>query len=425
MRIGGAGETLVSYACVTTETYRHFGRLGLGAVFGSKKLKALVISGNESIEVDDRKKYREIYDTIYRKAVESPLMKKYHDIGTAVNVSPLNELRAIPVTNLKRSFSPDVDEISGEKLVENYLGRRVACTHCPVACVHIAALREPYEQEPYFFKTSMISYDYEPIYSLGSMLGIFEIPDFLKLMDVVETWGLDAISLGVALAWATEAFEKGLITEKETLGLKLSWGDYQTYIEAVELVARSNTNFYRSLAKGVGYAASKYGGKDFALCFGGNEMAGYHTGPLCYVNYITGMRHSHLDSAGYSLDQKMINKGEVPNPYEAAKLLYNEESWRQILSSLVVCFFARGIYDSETISNTLEAIGVLLDEQEMQELGPKILEKKLEFKIREGFKPEIYTLPNRILETITPLGKIDEEYLRETVKAYYNLSKIG
>ena len=425
MRIGGAGENLVSYACVTTETYRHFGRLGLGAVFGSKRLKALVVSGNESIEVDDMKKYRETYNSIYRKAVDSPIMKKYHDIGTAVNVSPLNQLKAIPVMNLKRSYSPAVEDISGEKLVENYLGRRIACTHCPVACIHIAALREPYEREPYFFKTSMISYDYEPIYSLGSMLGIFDIPGFLKLMDTVEAWGLDAMSLGVALAWATEAFEKGLITEKETLGLKFSWGDYQTYMKAVEFVARSSSDFYRSLGKGVEYVSSIYGGENFALSFGSNEMAGYHTGPLCYVNYLTGMRHSHLDSAGYSLDQRMINKGELLNPDEAAEQLFKEESWRQILSSLVVCFFARGIYDSGTISSSLEALGVFVDEQEMLELGSRILKKKFEFKIREGFSPENLRIPNRILETESPHGKINEEYLRETIKAYYSFTKLG
>jgi aldehyde:ferredoxin oxidoreductase len=412
MRIGGAGENLVSYACVTTETYRHFGRLGLGAVFGSKKLKALVVSGNESIEVDDKKKYREIYNEIFKKAVDSPLMKKYHEIGTAANVSPLNELRAIPVMNLKRSFSPEVEEISGEKLAENYLGRRVACTHCPIACVHIAALREPYEREPYFFKTSMISYDYEPIYSLGSMLGIFEIQGFLKLMDEVETWGLDAMSIGVVLAWATEAFEKGLITEKETQGLQFLWGDHQTYVKAVESVARSNTDFYRSLAKGVEHAATKYGGKNFALSFGNNEMAGYHTGPLCYVNYLTGMRHSHLDSAGYSLDQKMLNKGEILSPEKAAELLYKEESWRQILSSLVVCFFARGIYDIRIISRSLEAIGIMNNEHRLYNLGSEIVEKKLEFKYREGFIPENIRIPNRILETNSPYGKINEEYLK-------------
>jgi aldehyde:ferredoxin oxidoreductase len=421
MRIGGAGENTVSYACVTTETYRHFGRLGLGAVFGSKKLKALVFSGNESIKVKDTKKYREIYDEIYKKAVESPLMKKYHDIGTAANIAPLNALRALPIMNLKMASFPQVEEISGEKLVEGYLGRRVACTHCPVACVHIAALREPYEREPYFYKTSMISYDYEPVYSLGTMLGIFKIEDFLRLMDIVELWGMDAMSLGVTLAWASEAYEKGLINERDTMGLKLRWGNHQTYMKAVEFIARSDNDFYRALAKGVDYASSIYGGEDFALSFGSNEMAGYHTGPLCYVNYLTGSRHSHLDSAGYSLDQKMLNQEKLPGPEEAAEQLFKEESWRQILASLVVCYFARGIYDSEMISSSLEITGVNLNSSEMEELGTEILKKKHEFKLREGFSPENPRIPNRILETESPHGKIDEEYLRRTTEAYYEM----
>ena len=83
MRIGRAGEKCITYACVTTETYRHFGRLGLGAVFGSKKLKAIVISGKCSLPVGDKKHYRKLYDEIYQEAVSSTLMKKYHDLGTA------------------------------------------------------------------------------------------------------------------------------------------------------------------------------------------------------------------------------------------------------------------------------------------------------------------------------------------------------
>jgi aldehyde:ferredoxin oxidoreductase len=347
-------------------------------------------------------------------------MKKYHNIGTAANVSPLNKLMAIPVMNLKKASSPKVEEISGEKLVEGYLGRRVACAHCPVACVHIAALREPYEKEPYFFKTSMISYDYELVYSLGSMLGIFEIEGFLKLLDTVEAWGLDAMSVGVSLAWATEAYEKELITEKETMGLKLNWGDYETYMKAIEFVARNNTDFYKALAKGVEYVSSIYGGEDYALSFGSTEMAGYHTGPLCYVNYLTGMRHSHLDSAGYSLDQRMLNKGYLLNPGEAAELLFREESWRQILSSLVICFFARGIYDGETIASSLKVVGINLDDQGMFDLGSKILEQKMKFKYREGFSPENFRIPSRILETKSPHGRIDEEYIRKTIEAYYS-----
>lgn len=174
MRIGKAGENLVSYASVTTETYRHFGRLGLGAVFGSKKLKGIAISGKSSLPVADKKLYRKMYEEIYQRAVESPVMKKYHDLGTAENVVPLNKFAGLPTRNLKEATFENAAMISGESFAAQYLGRRLACSHCPVGCIHIAALREPYEDEPYFYKTSMISYDYEPIYALGSML---RIPD--------------------------------------------------------------------------------------------------------------------------------------------------------------------------------------------------------------------------------------------------------
>lgn len=421
MRISGAGENLISYACVTTETYRHFGRLGLGAVFGSKKLKALVVSGNESIKVERKKMYREVYNEIYKVAVESPTMKKYHDIGTASNVLPLNALKGIPTMNLKMASSPDAEGISGEKLVEGYLGSRVACSHCPVACVHIAALREPYEREPYFYKTSMISYDYEPIYSLGAMLGIFKIEGFLKLMDIVEAVGVDAISIGVVLAWATEAFERGLIGEKETLGIKFGWGDYKTYVKAVELIARPPNEFYGALAKGAEYASSKYGGEDFALSLGSNEIPGYHTGPMGYAGVLTGSRHSHLDSAGYSLDQEALAAEKPLDPNKTAEKLVDEEAWRQILSSLVVCFFSRKIYDKRVVLRALEVNGINLNNEDLDRIGLEILRKKFEFKLREGFDPKNLRVPRRILETETPLGLIDEGFLQKSVQTFFTL----
>ncbi|MDO9122200.1 MAG: aldehyde ferredoxin oxidoreductase N-terminal domain-containing protein, partial [Anaerolineaceae bacterium] len=171
MRIGRAGEQGVSYASVITETYRHFGRLGLGAVFGSKKMKGLVISGQRKLPVTDKRAYRTLYDEIYKVATESELMKKYHQLGTAMNVLPLNAIGALPTRNLQQGTFEGADQISGERLAEDYLGRRVACAHCPVACIHLAAIRYPYPKDPYFYKTSMIGYDHEPIFAVGSLLG--------------------------------------------------------------------------------------------------------------------------------------------------------------------------------------------------------------------------------------------------------------
>lgn len=416
MRIGRAGENLISYAAVTTESYRHFGRLGLGAVFGSKRLKAVVISGQRGLPVSDLKAYRALYDEIYQAAVASPVMKKYHDLGTPENVSPLNKLGGLPVRNLTAAGDERAEMISGERMAQGYLGRRLACAHCPVGCIHIAALREPYEHEAYFYKTTMISYDYEPTYALGTMLGIFQPEDLLKILDAVERVGLDSMSTGVALAWATEALEKGAVGEKDTLE-KLSWGDVSGYCRAIEhLVSRAN-DFYRLLGQGVRAAASRFGGLEFALSFGGNEMPGYHTGPGAHLGYLLGARHSHLDSAGYSIDQKNLGKEPLP-PEQLAKALLSEEEWRQILSSLVLCFFARGLYQPEVVAKALKVSGFEFSPEQLSRLGEEIHRLKYRFKMREGFDPAKEVLPERIFQTRAPGGMLDRKYMESTINAF-------
>ncbi|MDW8034015.1 MAG: aldehyde ferredoxin oxidoreductase family protein [Nitrososphaerota archaeon] len=419
MRIGSAGEKMVSYASVVVETYRHFGRLGLGAVFGSKKLKAIVISGKYSIKIKDTSYYRQVYDEIFNLAVRSQLMKKYHDIGTSSNILPLNELKALPSLNLKETCLKNAEDISGENMAQKYLGRRIACSHCPVACIHLATLREPYVDEPYFYKTTMIPYDYEPLYALGSMLGITDPIEWLKVMDEVEIQGLDAISTGVVLAWATEAYENKIITNNETLGIEFKWGDSNSYREAIRKIVHQPNEFYSALAKGVEYAASKYGGLDFALSFGGNEMPGYHTGPAAYLTFLTGSRHSHLDSAGYSIDEDDARTGMSRTPREIAEILFKEESWRQILSSLVLCFFARGIYTPEIVVKTLKIVGFDTSEEYLMKVGIEILKNKYLFKIREGFNPVLLRIPKRILEKESPLGILSENSLREGIMEFF------
>jgi len=418
MRIGRSGEKLVSYASVITETYRHFGRLGLGAVFGSKKLKAVVVTGNQSLKVKDSKTYSTVYKEIFKNLTQSPAMKKYHELGTAMNVNVLNASRSLPTRNLTKNYFENAEEISGESFAKNYLGRRVACSHCPISCIHLAALREPYASDPFFFKTSMISYDYELIYALGSMLEVSTPSGLLKLMDEVEIQGLDAMSTGVILAWATEAQEKGLISDKETQ-LKLSWGDVEKYLGAIRLIVEQPNDFYATLAKGVDHASDRYGGRDFALALGGNEMPGYHTGPAAHIGFLTGSRHSHLDSAGYSIDQKTATAKTPVQVEGMVNSLLAEEQWRQVLSSLVICFFARGNYTPELVSRALSTVGYDLDQDRLMRLGREILMLKNKFKIREGFNPQFLQIPRRILETTTPLGKIDEDTLRKGVDLYF------
>jgi len=420
MRIGKAGERLVRYACVITETYRHFGRLGLGAIFGAKKLKALVVAGNRSIKIPEGA-YKNVYDRIFEMAVKSDAAKKYHEIGTAINVKHLNEIGALPTMNLKKTRFEYADYISGEYLLENKLGRRVSCSGCPVACIHIAALRQVYREDPYFYKTTFVSYDYEPIYALGSMLGVSNPDGMLKLIEVVDLLGLDAMSTGVALAWATEALEKGIVTTRETI-ISLKWGDFENYIKACEYVVEQPNDFYAILAKGIEEASKVYGGGEFALSFGGNEMPGYATGYAGFIGYLIGIRHSHLDNAGYSYDQKLLKSGQNIPPETLVDMLINEEQWRQVLSNLVVCFFARKIYTPELVVTALSAIGREMSEGDLKKVGEETYKMKIRIKKEERYDPLKLRIPRRILEVETPFGRLDEEYIRRALE--YFKSKI-
>ncbi|MCP5106599.1 MAG: aldehyde:ferredoxin oxidoreductase [bacterium] len=416
MRIGRGGENRVAYGAVTTETFRHFGRLGMGAVMGSKNLKAVVVCGNRSIPIENKRNYKKVYDHIYQQATETSLMKKYHDLGTSVNINPLNFLKALPTRNLKEAAFAGAENISGEALAENYLGRRVACAHCPVGCIHLAALRSRYKEKAYFYKTSMIGYDFELIYALGSMVGIEEPEGMLELIDNVEKLCVDAMSTGVCLAWATEMLEKGLISGKETDGLKLKWGDACTYIEAVRKIVSQPNDFYKALARGSAHAASIYGGKEFAMAFGGNEMAGYHTGPAGYLGYLLGCRHSHLDNGGYSIDQKELVEGTL-SPEVIVDKIVEEEEWRQILSGLVICFFARGVYTPEVVRDSLAVAGLTRTDEEIKEIGRQVHREKYAFKFREGFSFDGMDIPDRIFETKSPTMAFDRKFM-ETAIAY-------
>lgn len=419
-RIGQAGENMATFANVTTETYRHFGRLGLGAIFGSKMLKGIVISGKQMIEVTNKKEYRALYDQIYKAATESPLMQKYHDVGTAINIKSLNSAKALPVKNLQMSSTEDIGPVTGEEIAKHHLARRVACAHCPVACIHLAYLREAYDDDPYFYKTIPVCYDFELIYSLGTMVGITEPKALLKLIDIVEQVGVDAMSMGVILAWITEMFEKNMITKDDLNGISISWGDVEEYIELVKNISKPTTDFLKACAHGVDYASKIYGGKEFAMQFGKNEMPGYHTGPAGYLGFLLGARHSHLDNGGYSIDQKELIKVDL-SPEQVVDKLLDEEAIRQILSSIAVCFFARGIYELKLVSEAIKLLGFDLDENKLHEIGKQIHLNKYQFKMREGFRIEKLEVPERIYETPDPTGKITKEFIKKGLDYAKNL----
>ena len=411
LRIGQSGEIGSAMACINIDTYRHFGRLGSGAVMGDKNLKGIIIHGDSDFDQPQGKKYPKLYKELYSRLTATDMMKKYFDLGTPANLEPLNELQSLPWYNLQKTSDPAISKITGEAFASDTLLRNGACSGCPVGCIHIGYFREKsLRANRYHFH--QVAYDYEPIFAAGSMLGITDSFDILRVLDSLEKVSLDAMSGGVALAWATEATERGLISENETL-VPLSFGAAENYVQAAAFLGKGINDFYKLLGQGTLKAASKYGGEEFA-CVLGQEMAGYATGELYFASQSLGFRHSHLDSGAYSWDQKNKSK----NVDEGVTFLMEDEPGRVLLTSMVACLFARSVYTDEVLSECLEATGFTEIASSLETAGEEIRKLRWQTRFATGFNPDDISIPKRFYKVTTWKGQIDSSFL-DNLKSEY------
>jgi aldehyde:ferredoxin oxidoreductase len=247
---------------------------------------------------------------------------------------------------------------------------------------------------------------------MGSMLSVHDAFQVLTLLEIAEKAGLDVMSAGVALAWATEAFEKGLISERETL-IPLRFGDAGAYVQAVKYLGLAANDFYRLLGQGTLKAAEQYGGADFA-CVLGQEMAGYATGEVFFVSQAMGFRHSHLDAGGYSYDQKQKGK----DVDQAVEFLIEDEKARVFLTSMVSCLFAREVYKKDVLADCLNAVGYRMLAENMDAIGRKVQEMRWQIRMKTGFDPGSVKIPERFKEVVTWKGPVDGNYLDSLQKTY-------
>jgi aldehyde:ferredoxin oxidoreductase len=402
IRIGPAGERGIRYANVNVDTFRHFGRLGLGAVFGSKRLKAIAVIGQQHHALPQNSRaYKKTYAEVYDRVIHTDAMKKYHELGTPANVLPLNELGALPTYNVRQGFFGEADEISGEAFAEDNLLTKRACAGCQIGCIHVALYRRPFAPG-WEYESTLVAYDHELIYAVGSLLGVGDRPDILRLIEDIDKAGMDTISCGTLLAWATEAMERGIVQPEQLSGIDLRWGDADRYAQAIAAIVQGDSELGYWLGQGEVAAGAQYGGQEFMAAVGGQGIAGYWTGYAHVLGHLLGARHSHLDNAGYGIDQKLDTySGEA-----IIERIIADEAERIVQTSIAICLFARGVYDLETISRALGSVGIEWSQSDLRAFGERVYWERIRLRERLGFQARVEDIPLRFFETPTPRGRL-------------------
>ena len=421
--IGPAGEQMVRFACIANDQGRMAGRTGLGAVMGSKNLKAIAVRGSHTIRVADNEAMDSLVVDLARRC-QSPKTHKYRTLGTPSNVLFLNHLGALPTRNYREVTFEGAEKISGETLNRHYVERIVACAGCPVGCEHLTAVKDG----PHAGARSRM--DYEPLYAMSSLWGVDDLAAAIRAVEVTSQTGMDAISAGATVAWAMECFERGILTRNDFDGLEPRFGNAEAGIALLEKIGRRE-GVGDLLAEGSKRAAEQVGqgSLDFAMQVKGMEMAGYDPRSLktMGLGYAVATRGAcHNRSPGYSPDtQEMVDrfKGEA----ERGPILMDLEDKAAVLDSLGICKFIRGLFEDfyDEISHIYQiATGLELSPEALKTTGERVHNLKKAFNIRAGWTMADDWLPPRVLREAMPAGPgqgihMSEAELRTMIAGYY------
>lgn len=412
--IGKAGEHLVRFATISNEG-RHAGRGGVGAVMGSKNLKAIALFGDRTTVVADPVGVENIAETLRQRSLSS-VTDKYRKIGTVANLSVFNRLGTLPTRNFQQSTFDQADALSGETLTENNFSRRHGCAACTIQCERLFKALNGEEQR----------LEYETLFALGPLCGIEESSAVLQAAQLCDHYGLDTISTGGTIAWAMECSERGLLQESKAL----RFGNADALLAMITAIAERR-GVGALLAEGSRRAAQEIGnGSDYwAMHVKGLELPGYE--PRSLKSIALGLAVSprgacHNRSGAYEADFS----GTVDRFKADAgrgRIVAESEDFAAVLDSLIVCKFLRKCFNDfypETAALLSKVTGWDLSAAELRHIGTRIHTVKKRFNIREGWRPQDDGLPERLLKETLPTGVgagigLSHDDLRQMIQDYY------
>ncbi|NHJ13762.1 MAG: aldehyde ferredoxin oxidoreductase [Candidatus Thorarchaeota archaeon] len=423
--IGPAGESQVLYSCIIVDYYRAAGRTGIGAVLGSKNVKGIAATGALGLEAHDMEKYLEA-NAVEMEKLNDPLwtesLASLRRYGTTDLVAIINEIGRLPTKNHWTGFYEDADDIGPEAIAAKFRIGQEACHGCAVGCKYIYRIKDgPFAGGP------AGGPEYETLMAFGSNCMNNDLASVIHMGTRCDLLGLDTISCGKSISFAMDLWEHGIITEKDTGGIDLSWGNVDSMVQLVEMIAKRE-GIGELLGKGVRNAAEEIGGDawKYAVHVKGLEASGqdpraHQSIGLTYATNVRGADHlrslSSLEELGYPDivtrrfgEEKTEAILDIMSPKHKGELVWDMEDLYALVDSSVICKYGTmwpPVFYFDTFSNVIAPLTGMkdwADPKYVRTAAERISHLRRAYNHRLGITRKEETLPKRLLKDPMPTG---------------------
>lgn len=421
--IGPAGENLVRFASIANDGGRQAGRTGVGAVMGSKNIKAIAIHGTHKIKIHDRTSLNGIREKLQAKSL-GPATEKYRTLGTISNLSVFNRLDILPSYNFQQTKFNNIEPITAEQTELTHKLGSAHCASCTIGCEKIFASTT---KSGSIIKSRL---EYETAYALGPLIGINNPDTLIQSSNLCDQLGLDTISTGATIAWAMESYERGIFSLSDTDGLELNFGNEEVVPNLIRMIA-AQKGIGNLLSQGSKRSSQQIGkaSESWAMHVKGLEMPGYD--PRKLKTMALGLAVStrgacHNRSSAYEADFSSFSNDDSTN-IDKGLITKKGEDYSAVMDSLIWCKFVRKAFDDfyDESANIYSLItGFDCSSKHLEESGERINNLKKLFNIREGWQNFHDTLPSRIFESSNTNesnqnNNLTREELNTMISSYY------
>lgn len=417
--IGQAGENMINFASIMCDHGRVAGRTGMGAVLGSKNLKAIAVIGSGIVPVHDAKAFSQHRTQINKNLRNDNLSRTLRELGTGGGAEYFDYLGSMPKRGFSAGSMDNIEAISGSSLAEKHLVGVSACHGCVVACGRVV--------NHHVKSTRQKGPEYETMVGFGPNLWLRDMNFIIDMNDLCDRFGMDTISVSNTIGFAFRLFELGYLTEKDTNGLILEWGD-QHAVETLVWEIGQNSGFGKLLSKGARALGKQFGAEDLAIQVNGLEVP-YHDPrgvsgmALVYATSPRGACHNQSDyffvEIGQADEELGIHFFNRLGGAEKAGNVARHQDWRTVFNSLVICLFGN-VPPNELVNLLNQSISFELTLDEVLLIGERGWNMKRVVNNRLGLTRENDRLPRPLLEPLEDGGAVGHTIEMEVMlKAYY------